>query len=173
MYYTESNKLLIKVLYIVRRDDLGKIFWNLRKRPIVLLILLVILFIWSEKFNFISNVKPRCFWNKLLLNGILLNKRVGWGNFLIFLLNITYCACLLKAGSKIIFHWKAQLLIAFRSWLKVVALVWMLFTTEKMEVSWAKSLQFEERSLGKSFMQIRNNKGSKMEPCGTPALTLS
>ena len=65
------------------------------------------------------------------------------------------------------------MLIAFRSWLKVVALVWMLFTTEKREVSWAKSLQFEERSLGKSFMQIRNNKGSKMEPCGTPALTLS
>ena len=49
----------------------------------------------------------------------------------------------------------------------------MLFTTEKREVSSAKSLQFEERSLGKSFMQIRNNKGSKIEPCGTPAVTLS
>ena len=83
--------------------------------------------------NLADSVKPRYFWNKLLLNGILLNKRVGWNNFLIFLLNITSCACLLKSGLKIIFHWKAQLVIAFRSWLKVVALVWMLFTTEKRD----------------------------------------
>ena len=104
----------------MRRDDLGKICWNLRKRPIVLLFSLAIHFICFEKFNFISNVKPRCFWNKL--NGILLNKRFRWSNFLIFLLNITSCACLLKSGLKIIFHWKAQLVIAFRSRLKVVAL---------------------------------------------------
>ena len=137
---------------MVGRDDLGKIWWNSRKRSIVLLIFLVILFIASDKFNFVSNVKPRCFWNKLFLNGILLNKRVGWSNFLIFLLNINSCACLLKSWLNIIFHWKAQLVIAFRFWLKVVALVWMLFTTEKRDVSSAKCLQFEERSLGKSFM---------------------
>ena len=106
----------------MRRDDLGKICWNLCKRPRVSLNFLVILFICSQKFHFISNVRPRCFWNKLLLNGILLNKRVGWSSFLIFLLNITSCACLLKSGLKIIFHWKAQLVIAFRSRLKVVAL---------------------------------------------------
>ena len=137
---------------MVRRVDIGKTCWNLRKKAIVLLILLVILFICSEKFNFISNVKPRRFWNKLLFNGILLNKRVGWSNTLIFLLNITPCACLLESGLKIIFHWKAQLAIAFRSWLKVVALVWMSFTTEKRNVSSAKSLQYEERLLDKSFM---------------------
>ena len=137
---------------MVKRDDPGKIFWNLRKRPIVLLIFLVILFVCSEKFNFTSIIKPRCFWNKQLLNGTLLTKRVGWRNFLIFLQNITSCACLLKSGLKIVFHWKAQLDIAFRSWLKVAALVWILFTTEKRDVSSAKSLQFEERSLGKSFM---------------------
>ena len=53
----------------MRRDNLGKICWNLCKRPIVLLIFLVILFICSDKFNFISNIKPRCFWNRLCLNG--------------------------------------------------------------------------------------------------------
>ena len=31
----------------------------------------------SDKFNFISNVKPSCFRNKLLFNKILLNKRVA------------------------------------------------------------------------------------------------
>ena len=69
----------------MRRDDLGKICWDLRKRPRVLLIFLVIPFLCSKKFNFISDVKPKCFWNKLLLSKILLNKRVGWNYFLICL----------------------------------------------------------------------------------------
>ena len=49
----------------------------------------------------------------------------------------------------------------------------MLFTTVKRGVSSAKSLQFEKRSLYKSFTLIRTNKGPKIEPCGTPAVTLS
>ena len=87
----------------MRRDDLNKSCWNLRKRSIVLLIILLILFTCSDKFSFISNVKPRCFWNKLLLNGISLNKRVGWSNFLLFLLNIIIIsyAFLLKSWLKI------------------------------------------------------------------------
>ena len=38
-----SHRHLIKVLYIVGRDDLGKTYSNWRKRPIVLLFFLVIL----------------------------------------------------------------------------------------------------------------------------------
>ena len=37
---------------------------------------------------------------QVLFNGILLNKRVGWSNFLILLLNITDWACLLNQGQK-------------------------------------------------------------------------
>ena len=49
-----------------------------------------------------------------------------------------------------ILHWKTYLVIAFRYWVKVV--VWMLFTTvKKIDVSSAKNLQFEERSLDKSL----------------------
>ena len=69
-----------------------------------------------------------------------------------FLLNITSCACLPHSGLKIIFHWKAQLVIALRSGLKPVALIWMLFTSEKRDVSSGKGLQLEEISLDKSFM---------------------
>ena len=43
-------------------------------------------------------------------------------------------------------------------------------TTEKIEVSSAKSLTFEVSPSGKSLIQTKNNKGSKTEPCGTPAL---
>ena len=56
----------------------------------------------------------------MLFNGVLSNRRVAFS-----------CACLLKSGLKIIFHWIAKLVIAFRSCLKVVALVGILFTTEK------------------------------------------
>ena len=63
--------------------------------------------------------------------------------------------------------------IAIRSWLKVVALVCMLFTTEKRDVSSAKGLQFQIRSFDKSFMEIRNNRGPKIELCATLAVTLS
>ena len=36
-----------------------------------------------------------------------------------------------------------------------------------------KSLQFEETHFGKLFMQISNNHDPKIEPRGTPALTLT
>ena len=42
--------------------------------------------------------------------------------------------------------------IAFMSWLKVVALVWMLFTSEKRDLSSVKGLEYDKRSFDKSFM---------------------
>ena len=42
-------------------------------------------------------------------------------------------------------------------------------TTEKIEVSSAKSLTFEVSPSSKSLIQTKNNKGSRTEPCGTPA----
>ena len=98
--------LQTNVLYIVSKDDLGRIGWNLCNRPIVL----------------------------LFLTGTSLNKRQEWSSFLVFLLNITSWACLVKSRLKIIFHWKAQLLITDRSLCKVAALDWMSLTTEKRDI---------------------------------------
>ena len=148
----KSNWLLINVLYIVSRDDLGRIGWNLRNRPIVLLIFWVIFFMCSTKFSLTSNVNPRCFWDILFFKGMSLNERQGWSSFLVFLLNITSCAYLVKSGLNIIFHWKAQLLIAVRSLRKVAALDWMPLTAEKIYVSSEKSLQFEDAPFDKSLM---------------------
>ena len=53
---------------------------------------------------------------------------------------------------KIIFHWKAQLLITDRSLRKVAALDWMSLTTEKRDVPSAKSLQFEDTPFDKSLI---------------------
>ena len=152
MTSAKSNWHLINFLYIVSRDDLGRIGWNLHNRPIVLLIFLMVFFLCSTKVSWTSNVNPRCFWDILFFKGMSLNERQGWSSFLVFLLNITSCACLVKSGLKIIFHWKAQLLITVRSLRKVAALDWMSLTTEKRDVSSAKSLQFEDTPFDKSLM---------------------
>ena len=86
---------------------------------------------------------------------MLLNERLGWSSFLVFLLNIISCASLVKSGLKIIFYWKAQLL-----------------TTDQRDAS-AKSLKFKGTSFDKSLMQIKNNNGPIIDPSGTLALTLS
>ena len=65
---------------------------------------------------------------------------------------MTSCACLVKSGLKVIFQWKAQLLINVRSLRKVAAVDWMSLTTEKGDVSPAKSLQFEDTPFDKKIM---------------------
>ena len=133
-----SSWLLINVLYIVNRNDLGRIGWNLRSRPIVLLNFWVIFFMCSTQFSLTSNVSPRCFWDILFFKEMSLNERQRWSSFLVFLLNIFSCACSVKSGLKITFHGKAQLIITVRSLLKVAVLDWMSLTTEKGDVSSAK-----------------------------------
>ena len=113
--------LLINILYIASRGDLARISWNLRNRPIALLIF-EWYFLCSTKFSWTSNVDLRCFWDILFFKGMSLNERQGWSSFLVFLQNITFCACLVKSGVKIVFHWKTQLLITVRSLFKVAAL---------------------------------------------------
>ena len=44
------------------------------------------------------------------------------------------------------------------------------FTTEKSDVSSAKSLIVEEIFSNKSLMYTKKNRRPKMDPCGTPAL---
>ena len=83
---------------------------------------------------------------------MLLNERQGWSSFLVFLLNTTFCACFVKSGLKVIFHWKSQLLITVRSLRKVAGFDWMSLTTENKYVSSAKSLQFEDTPFDESLM---------------------
>ena len=152
MTSAKSNWLLISVFYLVSRDDLGKIGWNLHHRPIILLIFWVMFFMCSPKFSLTSNVNPRCAWDILFFKGMSLNERKEWSTFLVSILNITSCACSVKSGLKIIFYWKAQLLTAVRSLRKVATLDWLSLTTEKRDVSSAKSLQFEDNPFDKSLM---------------------
>ena len=152
MTSAKSNWLLMNVLHIASRNDLGRIRWNQCNRLIFSPIFWEIFFMCLTKFSLTSNVNPRCFWDILFFKGISLNKRQEWSSLLAFLRNISSCACLVKSGLKIIFHWKSQLLITVRSLSKVAVLDWMSLTTEKRDVSSAKSLQFEDTPFDKSLM---------------------
>ena len=61
--------------------------------------------------------------------------------FIFFLLNIISCACLLGSGFKLIFHWKAQLFINFKSFLTSLIEVLKLCATEN-KVSLANKLHW-------------------------------
>ena len=80
-------------------------------------------------------------------------------------------ACFEESELNSIFHWRTYWGALRRSSLSafVVSLGWQ--TTEKSDVSFLKSLTFEFKPLGKSFIYIENNKFPRIEPCGTPGLT--
>ena len=70
---------------------------------------------------------------------MLLNKKIGCYNFLVLDVTISCCTCFAESGAKATFHWIAQLLITIKSLLKVDALVLILVTLKKRQVSSAKA----------------------------------
>ena len=118
---------------------------------------------WCSYLNLSSSNIPRCLCIKVELTGILLKYTLGWNDFIFSLLNIISCACLPGPWLKLIFHWKFQLLINFRSLLISLAEVLTSWTTENKEVSSANKLH---SSFGKS---LTNKRGPRMELCDTPA----
>ena len=131
---------------------LGKVFCNFRNSPIVLFTLVVITFKCSWKVNRLSRNIPRCFWHRdcetmLLLKRygdcetmLLLKRNEGWQIFLVFLLRTISWACLLGSGLKFIFHWKAHLLIWYKSLFNSFAEVSTSCTTENKDVSSGNNL---------------------------------
>ena len=119
-----------------------------------------------------SNVTLRCFWEEVWKTLLLLKTKDGCGSFFILQLKITSWACLLGSGLKLIFHWKAHLLIFFRSSFNSLAEPFTSLTNENNDVSAAKSFTLEDISSAKSLIQIKNDSGRRIDPCGTPAWTL-
>ena len=107
------------------------------------------------------------------MNTVLLKFNDGWFGLLSFLEKITSCACLLGSGLKLIFHWNAHLFIFFRSSFKFFADKVISWTTEKKEASSANSLGFETKLSERSLINIKEKRGTRIDPWGTPALTLT
>ena len=159
-------------LKIVINDVLGKVFWSLQRRPIVLFALFCTFFRWELKSNLVSNTIPRCLWVDDYLSKFWLKYNGEWSILLIFLLKITSWACLLGSGLNLIFLWKAQLLIFVKSLFKSFAVAFILWITKKRGVSSANNLGFEVKPSDKSLIWIRKNHGSRIDPWGTPASIL-
>ena len=85
-----------------------------------------------------------------------------------FTLNITSCACLLGSGLKLIFYWKGQLLINFKSFLTSFAEILTSWDTQNKEVSSLNNLHSLLRPFDKSLTYIKIKRGPRMEPCGSP-----
>ena len=135
----------------------------------VLLVLLSIVLQCSSKGNFESNKIPKCFWDLQDQTLALLKTKGACDTFFNFLLKMTSWACF--DCLKLIFHWKAQSLIFFKSLFSSFAEVVMSCVTKNRDVSLANNFALEDRSPDKSFICNKNNNGPKMKPWGTPVVT--
>ena len=119
-----------------------------------------------RKSNIPSRQKTKCFWNCICLTKLLL--KFSWGCDVFFILwqKTTSCSCLLGWGLKVIFLWFARAFMLVKSPFKLIADKFILWTTEKGETSFSKSLAFVE-----AFWRIvdihQNNNGLRTDPCGT------
>ena len=95
---------------------------------------------------------------------------VAWSS-MFFRESTTFWACFEELVLISLFHWCAHWDTLLRPSLSVSLVTLRSRTTEKIDVSSAKSLTFEFQLLGKLFICSRNNKSPRIEPSGTPALT--
>ena len=133
-------------------ENLGRIGWSLRMRPIVFEILSKAPFKCLLKFSLLSKIKPRCFWDSVWLTWELLKVRLGWTGLLSFLLKITSCAYLVRLELNIIFHRYAHLLRFLRSLLSSSVLTAMSRATEKSDISSANNFALVIKPSGRSLI---------------------
>ena len=114
---------------------------------------------------------PKCFWLELCIAGELLELTFGWLTFWLLQEKTTSWACLATSGLNDIFHWYAQLEILIKSSFSCNNDRLILWTTEKIEVSSAKSLAVDDRFLDRSLIYTKSNKDPKISPLGKPAST--
>ena len=110
---------------------------------------------------------PRYFWAVTCATLLLLSTGGGCNIGLDFWLKMTSCACFLRSGVKLIFHWNVYLFIFAKSPSQVL-LSWI---TENEDESSSNSLGFKDNLSDKSLIYVKNNNGSSMETWETPAQT--
>ena len=75
-----------------------------------------------------------------------------------------------RLGLNAIFHWYGQWEMFDKFLLSLFKEFKLFLTTEKIDVSSAKSLGLENNPLGKSFKYTKKNNGPKIDRWGNPAL---
>ena len=104
------------------------------------------------KVRALSKYIPKCFCQPEQTTGALLKTIFGWDGFFNFLENITSWACLFKKGLNEIFYLSAHSDIFGRSLFNSFVEILLSFTTERREVSSAKSFTVDNSSSDRWFM---------------------
>ena len=97
-------------------------------------------------------------------------KGTRMGFFIFFLEKITSCTGFLGSGLKSIFHWYAHWEITLRSRFKYLADSLISWTIGKTDLSSANNSAMEMSRSDRSIIYIKDNRGPRMDPCGTPVL---
>ena len=125
------------------------------------------------KSNFWCRCKPKCFWETLHSTGTSLKKTWAWKGFTVFREKNYFS----RLFGKIKVEHHFPLICPFRDSLQIIINFFSgninVITIQKIDVSSAKSLTFDMKFFGKSFIYIKNSNGLKLDSCGTPALTSS
>ena len=129
-----------------------------------LLALFIISLIWCLNVSSSSRCIPKCFWGDICWTVELLNKRGGWYTLFIFREKINSWACLDGSGSKYNFHLLAQRLILSRSLFSFCEVLIGSRTTEKTEVSSAKSFTLDSRLSDKSLIYVKKTMDQELNP---------
>ena len=143
----------------------GKIGGNLPIRPISFVALLILLLVCLLSDSLLSGWRPRCFCICVSLTVALLKSGGGWRILLVFLENITSCACLARSGLSDLFHWYAQSCIFNKSLLSTETEAFVQLTIENKEVLSLLVLAVNH------WYTWEENKGSNTELCGISAFT--
>ena len=128
---------------------------------------------WSSKLNLEWNTIPKCLRIVVILTMLLSNIKPGWFLCEVLRLNMISWACFVGSGIKLIFHCRVHSFISERLLFNRLAESVIILTAENSGVSSAKSLTLELKPLDKSLIQIKNSKGPRIDPWGTPALTFA
>ena len=120
-----------------------------------------------------SKCRPRCFWELVLLTGILLKNILAWIFSVAFRLKRTSWAYFVGSGLKLISQWKTHLFISFWLLFRLIAVFSSTLTVVNRDVSSVNNLGLYWRLSDKPLMYIKNKSGLNIEPWGTPALILA
>ena len=122
------------------------------------------------------NACPDVFWEFFsiigLINWISFKNILRWIYLVAFLLKMISWVCLFGSGSKLIFHWKAHLLISLRLLFRLLVVLSDILIVENRDVSSVNNLGLHSRLSDKSLIYFRNKSRPNLEQWESTGLIL-
>ena len=124
----------------------------------------------SWKSSLVSKIIPKCLWVVYWITTVLLKFNDGWFGLLSFLEKVTSCACLFGSRLKLISHWNVHL-SSLDHHLNSLLIEWYPGQPKREGIT-SKQFGFETKLSERSLINIKKNRGPRIDPWQTPTLTL-